>query len=90
MSIAPVSQFFILSPRGDTIISKDYRGDGVAGTTDIFFRKVGSVQAPPSSALNNFLRVPYLFIGVISMLGCPTQGGLSDPNFQVSKYSSNM
>lgn len=39
MSIAPVSQFFILSPRGDTIISKDYRGDAVAGTTDIFFRK---------------------------------------------------
>ncbi|CAN0088228.1 unnamed protein product, partial [Hapterophycus canaliculatus] len=39
MSIAPVSQFFILSPRGDTIISKDYRGDAVAGTTDTFFRK---------------------------------------------------
>ncbi|CAM9625766.1 unnamed protein product, partial [Pylaiella littoralis] len=40
MSIAPVSQFFILSPRGDTIISKDYRGDAVPGTTDTFFRKV--------------------------------------------------
>lgn len=40
MSIAPISQFFILSPRGDTIISKDYRGDAVAGTTDTFFRKV--------------------------------------------------
>lgn len=39
MSIAPISQFFILSPRGDTIISKDYRGDAVAGTTDTFFRK---------------------------------------------------
>lgn len=40
MSIAPISQFFILSPRGDTIISKDYRGDSVPGTTDTFFRKV--------------------------------------------------
>lgn len=46
MSIAPVSQFFILSPRGDTIISKDYRGDAVAGTTDTFFRKAsGSTPA---------------------------------------------
>lgn len=42
MSIAPVSQFFILSPRGDTIISKDYRGDAVAGTTDTFFRKASA------------------------------------------------
>lgn len=42
MSIAPISQFFILSPRGDTIISKDYRGDSVAGTTDTFFRKVSA------------------------------------------------
>ena len=40
MSIAPISQFFVLSPRGDTIISKDYRGDVVMGGTDIFFRKV--------------------------------------------------
>lgn len=44
MSIAPVSQFFILSPRGDTIISKDYRGDAVAGTTDIFFRKASALE----------------------------------------------
>lgn len=40
MSIAPISQFFILSPRGDIIISKDYRGDAVIGATDTFFRKV--------------------------------------------------
>lgn len=45
MSIAPISQFFILSPRGDTIISKDYRGNVVAGTTDTFFRKVGELGA---------------------------------------------
>lgn len=43
MSIAPISQFFILSPRGDTIISKDYRGDSVAGTTDTFFRKASVI-----------------------------------------------
>ena len=27
----PISQFFILTPRGDTIVAKDYRGDVVRG-----------------------------------------------------------
>ena len=35
-----ISQFFILSPRGDVIISKDYRGDSPAGLHETFFRKV--------------------------------------------------
>ncbi|KAF4670739.1 AP-4 complex subunit mu-1 [Perkinsus olseni] len=34
-----VSQFYILSPRGDTIITRDFRGDIVKGTAEIFFRK---------------------------------------------------
>ena len=33
-------QFFILSPRGDTIIHKDFRGDGYATQQEAFFRKV--------------------------------------------------
>lgn len=35
-----LSQFFVLSPRGDTIISKDYRGDSPQGAAESFFRKV--------------------------------------------------
>eukprot|EP00051_Salpingoeca_urceolata_P009630 m.116976 g.116976 ORF g.116976 m.116976 type:complete len:187 (-) comp16390_c0_seq11:2613-3173(-) len=35
-----ISQFFILSPRGDSIVTKDYRGDVVRGTAEIFFRKL--------------------------------------------------
>lgn len=35
-----ITQFFVLSPRGDTIISKQYRGDAVRGIAEIFFRKV--------------------------------------------------
>lgn len=54
MSIAPVSQFFILSPRGDTIISKDYRGDAVAGTTDTFFRKASGKR---TSCLSEYYNV---------------------------------
>jgi AP-4 complex subunit mu-1 len=45
-----IGQFFILSPRGDTIISKDFRGDAIANLHDIFFRKVkfwDKSDAPP-------------------------------------------
>ena len=33
-------RFYILSLRGDTIITRDFRGDVVKGTAEIFFRKV--------------------------------------------------
>jgi AP-4 complex subunit mu-1 len=45
-----VSQFYILSARGDTIINKDYRGDIPPGSQEIFFRKMkfwGKGDAPP-------------------------------------------
>ena len=32
-------RFYILSLRGDTIITRDFRGDVVKGTAEIFFRK---------------------------------------------------
>ena len=35
-----IGQFFILSPRGDTIINKDFRGDSDPNLQEIFFRKV--------------------------------------------------
>jgi AP-4 complex subunit mu-1 len=35
-----ISQFFILSPRGDTIINKDFRGDMHPTMHEDFFRKV--------------------------------------------------
>ncbi|KAL9958583.1 hypothetical protein ACROYT_G035616 [Oculina patagonica] len=37
-----LSHFFILSSRGDTLIFRDYRGDGVKATPDIFYRKIKS------------------------------------------------
>lgn len=44
-----ISQFYILSLRGDTIITRDFRGDVVKGSAEIFFRKVKFWQgdAPP-------------------------------------------
>ena len=35
-----IGQIFILSPRGDTIINKDYRGDALPNMHEVFFRKV--------------------------------------------------
>lgn len=35
-----IAQFFILSPRGDCIISKDFRGDEHPTMHEDFFRKV--------------------------------------------------
>eukprot|EP01084_Bolivina_argentea_P029770 55251_1 len=59
-----ISQFFILSPRGDSIIRKDFRGDLPTQTTDTFFRNVkfyGGKQriAPPVFAVDG---VTYLYL----------------------------
>ena len=35
-----ISQFFILSARGDTLITKDFRRELQKGTNELFFRKV--------------------------------------------------
>ncbi|CAI0467830.1 unnamed protein product [Linum tenue] len=48
-----ISQFFVLSQRGDNIVFRDYRGDVQKGSAEIFFRKVkfwkddGEEEAPP-------------------------------------------
>jgi len=42
-----ISQLFILTPRGDTVVSKDYRGDCPRGTADIFFRKLQTYGSDP-------------------------------------------
>lgn len=91
MSIAPVSQFFILSPRGDTIISKDYRGDAVAGTTDTFFRKVGeqpvekpeSVCTKPCLSAERWIRL----CGVCRQRRTPTTIGSRPGNNTLSFHS---
>merc|ERR1719380_96065 len=33
-----ISQFYILSPRGDTIITRDFRGDVTKGTAELLFK----------------------------------------------------
>jgi len=47
-----LSQFFILSARGDTIITRDFRLDLGRETSEIFFRKVKFWQGDPPPAFN--------------------------------------
>ncbi|TFJ87250.1 hypothetical protein NSK_001582 [Nannochloropsis salina CCMP1776] len=57
-----MSSFFILSPRGDTIISRDFRGDSLPNAAELLFRKVkfwDKGDAPPVFHLDglNFVYV---------------------------------
>ena len=56
-----LSQLFILSARGDTIISRDFRGDLIKGANEIFFRKARLCKGdlPPAISLEgiNFLHL---------------------------------
>lgn len=56
-----ISQFYVLSSRGDTIINRDFRGDIVKGTAEIFFRKVKhwSGDPPPLFVLDG---ITFLFL----------------------------
>eukprot|EP01069_Polyplicarium_translucidae_P002915 Polyplicarium_translucidae@DN2163_c0_g1_i2.p1 len=56
-----ISQFYVLSPRGDTIINRDFRGDIVKGTAEIFLRKAKfwDGDAPPVFSVDG---VNYFFL----------------------------
>eukprot|EP01033_Poteriospumella_lacustris_P014343 gene14343-10246_t len=73
-----ISQFFILSPRGDTIIHKDFRGDGFPNMQEEFFRKVKFWErndAPPVIQFDGFT---YIYIRRSSLLMvCTTRFNVS-------------
>ncbi|KAK9219490.1 hypothetical protein WN943_008135 [Citrus x changshan-huyou] len=64
-----ISQFFVLSQRGDNIVFRDYRGEVQKGSAEIFFRKVkfwkddGEEEAPP-----NVDGVNYFHVKVVGLL----------------------
>ncbi|PFH31729.1 putative coatomer protein complex, gamma sub-unit [Besnoitia besnoiti] len=47
-----LSQFYVLAPRGDCLITKDYRSDAPKGAAEIFYRHVTCAQVP--AAVANF------------------------------------
>ncbi|KAL7085489.1 hypothetical protein ACP275_14G283400 [Erythranthe tilingii] len=66
-----ISQFFVLSQRGDNIVFRDYRSDVQKGSAEIFFRKVkfwkedGKEEAPPVFNLDG---VNYFHVKVVGLL----------------------
>ncbi|KAK3423475.1 hypothetical protein EUGRSUZ_F00417 [Eucalyptus grandis] len=68
-----ISQFFVLSQRGDNIVFRDYRGEVQKGSTETFFRKVKfwkedgqeEAQAPP---VFNVDGVNYFHVKVAGLL----------------------
>ncbi|XP_010277473.1 PREDICTED: AP-4 complex subunit mu-like [Nelumbo nucifera] len=66
-----ISQFFVLSQRGDNIVFRDYRGEVPKGSAEIFFRKVkfwkedGEEEAPP---VFNVDAVNYFHVKVAGLL----------------------
>nr|XP_023900557.1 AP-4 complex subunit mu-like [Quercus suber]POE50542.1 ap-4 complex subunit mu [Quercus suber] len=66
-----ISQFFVLSQRGDNIVFRDYRGEVPKGSAEIFFRKVkfwkedGEGDAPP---VFNVDGVNYFHVKVAGLL----------------------
>lgn len=60
--ISSISQFYILSNRGDTIIYSDFRGDVESKSTEIFFRKVKFWETGDAPPAFNVDGVNYLFV----------------------------
>uniref|UniRef100_A0A7S2SFF0 MHD domain-containing protein n=1 Tax=Mucochytrium quahogii TaxID=96639 RepID=A0A7S2SFF0_9STRA len=80
--MSSISQFYILSPRGDTIISRDYRSNVAKGASEIFFRNVkfwqGGGEAPPCFNIDG---INFVFIKQSGLyFVCTTKYNVS-PNF---------
>ncbi|CAL0307804.1 unnamed protein product [Lupinus luteus] len=79
-----ISQFFILSQRGDNIVFRDYRGEVQKGSAEIFFRKVkfwedgGLEEAPP---VFNVDGVNYFHVKVVGLLFVATTRVNVSPSF---------
>ncbi|RIA04293.1 hypothetical protein BRARA_K01495 [Brassica rapa] len=65
-----ISQFFVLSQRGDNIVFRDYRAEVPKGSTETFFRRVkfwkedGNAEAPP---IFNVDGVNYFHVKVVGL-----------------------
>ena len=72
-----ISQFYVLSQRGDTIITRDFRGDVAKGSAEIFFRKVSLESDPPP--VFSIGGISYLFVRKNGLYFVATVGGNTNP-----------
>lgn len=78
-----ISQFFILSLRGDTIIYRDFRRDIKKGINEVFFRKVncyedGEETAPP---VFNVEGINFIYAKKTDLYFCFTTRDNSSPSY---------
>lgn len=78
-----ISQFYILSPRGDVIVRKDYLGDVPRASAEIFFRnakfwKEGDGEAPPVFLVDG---ISYIHIKEGGMQVVATTRGNPSPSY---------
>nr|KYP47257.1 AP-4 complex subunit mu-1 [Cajanus cajan] len=78
-----ISQFFVLSQRGDNIVFRDYRGEVQKGSAEIFFRKVkfwedGDLQEAPPVFVDG---VNYFHVKVVGLLFVATTRVNISPSF---------
>eukprot|EP01111_Echinosteliopsis_oligospora_P010602 TRINITY_DN3346_c0_g1_i1.p1 TRINITY_DN3346_c0_g1~~TRINITY_DN3346_c0_g1_i1.p1 ORF type:complete len:448 (-),score=100.05 TRINITY_DN3346_c0_g1_i1:50-1393(-) len=75
------SQFFVLNPKGDTIILRDYRGDLTKSTPEIFFRHISHSKADPAPIFT-IDGINYMTLRTRGLYLTLTSGGVNiSPNF---------
>lgn len=57
-----LSQFFIISARGNTLVFRDFRGDVVRGTAEIFYRRIKSFKGNNPPPIFHIEGTQFLFI----------------------------
>jgi AP-4 complex subunit mu-1 len=75
-----ISQIFILSARGDTIINRDFRSDLIKNTPELFFRKVKMAKGDCAPVFN-IEGINFAYISVASLYIVATTRFNCSPSF---------
>lgn len=75
-----ISQIFILSSRGDTIINRDFRTDLIKNTPELFFRKVKMAKGDCTPVFN-IEGINFAYVSIASLYIVGTTRFNSSPSF---------
>ena len=78
-----ISQFYVLSPRGDTIITRDFRNDVVKGTAEMFFRQATLWEGGDTPPIFHSANINYLFVKKNGLFFVCTTQTNSNPIFVI-------
>lgn len=75
-----ISQIFILSSRGDTIINRDFRSDLIKNTPELFFRQV-KLSKGDCEPIFNIEGINFAYLNVASLYIVATTRFNNSPSF---------